>query len=340
MLRTRKPSRLAALALLLAAAASAGELPAAEKLLDFSLEPPAVAFQGRMMVTHWYGKQARAEEALVYHSPPNLTRREFLAPDGSVTKIVVSDGEREQVRLVKAKKVIAGDAVKTYEKVMPAEKERELLLKNYKLTVSGPEKVAGRSAWVLHMEPAAAGKPSQDLWIDQETRAILENKRYLPKKSFAALSRYSHFEPKKSLPDSLFALDAATAAIAGKGLEPDFMSLQQLNDATGQDIKFPEELPGGFLFESADFFTVGKHTVRHARYTDGLAVVSIFETDKPARLAKGSTAAVSAGSSKGAGQLRLSSSGKVLNFRRGAFFYTLMGDVTRELLQSIAAGLK
>ena len=133
MRRTKRLSSLAALLLFLAPAAFSAEgLPSPETLLDYSLAPPAVAFEGRMMVTHWYGKNhSEAEEVRISHTPPNLNRREFLAPDGTVTKIVVSDGDREEVHLVKQKKIIEGDAVKTFEKLMPPERERDLLLKNF-----------------------------------------------------------------------------------------------------------------------------------------------------------------------------------------------------------------
>src|SRR5437588_9594866 len=101
--RTRKlPSRLALIGALLPALLAgrvvAEIAPDPQKLLELSLEPSAIAFEGRMMVTHWYGKhRSEAEEVRVYHAPPSLSRREFLAPDGTVTKIVVSDGEREEV---------------------------------------------------------------------------------------------------------------------------------------------------------------------------------------------------------------------------------------------------
>ncbi len=317
--------------------------PDPQKLLSAVLEPSAVAFEGRMMVTHWYGKHhSEAEEVHVYHLPPNLSRREFTAPDGTVTKVVVSDGDREEVHLIRQKKIIEGDAVKSFEKLMPEDRELELLLKNYKLSVTGPDQVAGRKAWVLHMASDHPGKPSQDFWVDQETHAILENRRFLPHRPFAALSRYSHFETKKTLPEDLFKLELSSSAIQGKGLEPDFMSLDELSQTSGKKAAFPVALNDGFVFESADYLTVGKHTVLHARYTDGLAVISLFQTDRPARSTSktDSQVAAPASSAKGAGQLRLSASAKVLNFRRGPRFYTLMGDVSREMLQEIAAQVK
>ena len=313
--------------------------PDPEELLSSALETPATAFEGRMMVTHWFGRQARAEEVEVYYSPPNLTRREYLDPDGGVVRVVISDGEKEEVLLVRENKVLKGDAVKKYDKLMSAEREKELLLKNYRLSVLKEDKVAGRAAWVLELKPLLPGKPLQRLWVDQQTRVILENKRFLPKKSFAALSRFSRFEPKKELDEKLFTLDLASrTAVAEQDLEPDFLSLEELGQATGKAVPFPPELPGGFAFESADFFTVNKRLVRQARYTDGLAVVSLFATDRPVRLPKTGTFAVAAPTSgKGAKTLRFSSSGEVLSWKRGHLHYTMMGDLSRELMARIAS---
>ena len=310
--------------------------PPAETLLDWSLEAPTSPYRGRMMFTQWFGKQARAEDVEVYHEGDRV-RREFLAPDGTPARVIVSDGELQEVHLVKKGKVLRGDAVKSYEKLMPPERERELLLKNYRLTAEGPQDVAGRPCWILEIAPLVAGKPEQKLWIDQDTHVVLENKRLLPGRAFAAMIRYTRFEPKADIDDALFALDTSTTAKAGKGLEPDFMTLEQLNAETGKHASLPAELPAGFVFESADFFTVNKSTVTHARYTDGLSVLSVFLTDKPVRLPKGGPAPRSGlpGAS-----LRLSSAGRLLHWQRGRAHYTLLGDVNKELLQRIAKALQ
>jgi negative regulator of sigma E activity len=340
--RTRTPSSStlgAALLLALGVAldARAASTPEPETVLGWALESPATTYRGRMMFTQWFGKQAHAEDIEVYHSG-NRSRREFLSPDGTPSRVIVSDGDRQMVQSLKKGRVVSGDAVKSYEKVMAPEQERELLLKNYTLEVSGPEKIAGRACWVLQIDPRIPGKPSQKLWVDQQTHVVLENKRFIPKKSSAAMIRYTRFELIEALDDSLFAIGAATSAPnASKNLEPDFMTLEQLNQATGKEARLPEELAAGFRFESADFFTVGKQTVRHARYTDGLSVLSLFLTDKPVRLPKSERVSVA---SLPHASLRLSSAGKVLHWQRGRQHFTLLGDVTRDLLQRIASSLK
>lgn len=343
MPRTRKAtSPRWTLALLLAAASSAAQTPPdPRQLLDDALSPE-VSFKGRMMVTHWFGKQTSAEEVEVYHGPANLYRREFLSPDGAVTRVQVSDGDVEENFSVKHNKVVSGDAVKSYEKIMKPEREMQLLLENYELSVSTKtDEVAGRKAWVLELKPKVAGKPWQKLWIDQQHGLILENKRYLPKRHYAVLSRYSRIEVDDSLDPKLFELSLSSSAVAGTahGLEPDFMTLDELKKASGKSVSFPPALPDGFVFESSDFFPWGAQTILHARYTDGLAVLSLFQTDKPVRLPKGATAAVAPPPAKGS-SIRLAAVGRVLSWKRGKQYFTLMGDVSSDLLQKVSASLK
>lgn len=320
--------------------ARAALAPTPEALLDAVLTPAAIPYQGRVMVTQWYGKQNRAKEMRVFVHPPDHVRREFLAPDGSVTMISVSDGDIENVRLVRSGKTVRGDAARSYDKVLSPEKERELLMANYELSVSTGEKVAGRPTLKLTLKPRIARKSWQAFWLDQETRIVLRSKRYLPRRPFASQSQFTSFEPGKPTDASLFELESSTrAVIASRTLEPDFMTLEQLHQVTGTKEEIPARLTGGFVFESADSFHVGKRRVTHARYTDGLTVVSLFLTDRPVKLPK-SGGVVAKGSAPLPGTLRASRAGNVLHWRIGPRHYTLMSDVSRELLGDIAKALR
>jgi len=333
-------SRLLA-ALLLAAATDAGAAaaPAPAELLDFVLAAPSIPYQGRVMVTQWYGKQTRAEEMKIFVLPPDHVRREFLAPDGTVSRLSASDGDVESVRVAKSGKTVTGDAARRYEKILPPEKEREILSDNYALSSSTGEKVAGRPTWKLTLEPKVEGKSWQSFWLDQETRIVLRSKRYIPKRPFANQSQFTSFEPGKPQDESLFHLEAGTrAAVATAGLAPNFLTLEQLNEETGSKEDLAPTLPGGFIFESADSFNIGKHRVTHARYTDGMTVVSLFRTDRPVKLPQGGVRPRNALPLPGT--LRSSRAGRVLHWHVGPRHYTLMGDVSRELLGKIAKALR
>lgn len=326
----------AAAALLLLTGAASAAAPAAEELLQAALSSPAIPYQGKVMVTQWYGKQTRAEELRVHFSPPDNIRREFLTPDGAVARVSISDGEHEAVSA--GGKVVVGDAVRSYEKVMPPERERELLLSNYELSVATGDKVAGRPVWLLTLKPRIAGKAWQAMALDQETKIVLRMKRYLPRRASARQASFTSFEPNKPQDEALFRIAEATAAaVASPSLAPDFMTLDQLAKETGHASRLPQTLPYGFVFESADAFKAGASRVAHARYTDGLTVLSVFETERPVRLPKSGRVAPSPGFP---GALSVSREGKVVNLKVGDRHYTLMGDLARELLADVARALK
>jgi negative regulator of sigma E activity len=319
--------------------ASATEVPSAETLLDAVMAAPAVPYQGRVMVTQWYGKQTHAVDMRVFVSPPDKIRREFLSPDGNVNRISISDGDVEVVHLVRSGKTIRGDAVRSYEKVLSPEAERSALISNYELSSSTGEKIAGRLTWRLLMKPKSDGKPWQSLWIDPETKVVLRSKRFLPKRPFATQAQFGSFEPGKPQDPALFIVDQSSAGvIESRGLSPDFLTLDQLNKATGAVTNLPEKLPGGFVFESADAFPVNNRQVRHARYTDGLTVISIFLTDRPVKLPKGGALRVS--DIHLPGPLSASSAGKITRWGSGKRHYMLIGDVSRELVAEIVKSLR
>jgi outer membrane lipoprotein-sorting protein len=341
MPRIPSSSSLAA-ALLLAAgpgvrAARAAQAPEPAALLDAALAPPAVPYQGHVTVTQWYGKQTRSEEMRVFVSPPDKIRREFLSPDGTVTRVSISDGDQESVLLVRAGKTIVGDAVRSYEKVLPPDLERDTLLSNYELSVSTADKVAGRSVWKLTMQPKMVGKPWQVLWVDQDTKVVLRSRRYIPKRASASRAQFDSFEPRKPQDESLFVVADATGAIEARGLAPQFLSIEQLNRIPGVKARLPATLPGRFVFESADVLPVAGRKVLHARYTDGLIVISLFQTDRKVRFPKGGI--VPSGGVHLPGPLRSSSAGKLIQWGGGERYYTLMGDVSKELIADIVKSL-
>ena len=336
MPRNRTFSKLAAAIAAALLAVPVAAMPAAEELLHSALASPTIPYQGKVMVMQWYGKQTRAEEMRVHFAPPDNIRREYLTPDGTVSRITVSDGEHETVS--RGGKVVVGDAVRSYEKVMPPEREREILLSNYDLLVSTADKVAGRPVWLLTLKPKIEGKAWQSMALDQETKVVLRVKRYLPRRAFASQASFTTFETNKPQDESLFHLGATTsAAIAAPSLAPDFMTLEQLAKETGRASRLPQALPGGFVFESADAFKAGSSRVAHARYTDGLTVLSVFETDRPVRIPKAGVMTTSAGFP---GALSASRAGKILKLQSGDRHYTLMGDLSRELLADAARALK
>ncbi len=298
-------------------------------LLDTAYAGPAFAYQGRVMLTQWTGKQTSAEEVNVFFAPPGRYRLEFLSPDGSIDRVVLGDGHREQVQLMKQGKVVSSYATETSPRFIDKAEERRLLLANYKVTLVGPENVMGRSTWVIDLTPNAEGKPTQRMWIDRDSKAVLEVKRTLP--TGGASTQFTRFEAK-TLPDSLFGQDSTIVSQEiGKPVEnPE--EARQMSGKSGDQ----GNLTGGFSLVGADLFDVKGETVRHLRYTDGLIPVSLFVT----RVAVEAPKAPDTGARSLTSPIYfgLSTPVNVSQWKEGKEHYTLIGEVDPALLQRITAG--
>ncbi len=304
---------------------AAQESEDAQRILQRGLATPTVTYEGFMTVTHWYGTGTKSEEVHVRFSPPNKYRREFLKPDGSIARVVISDGEKEQVELVKQKKTLIGQAAKKLPKQMDPQKEWALLQKNYRLDYLGTDRIAGRPVFVITMTPLSSGKLTQKLWIDKDSGVILESKRFRSNGNFVVLSRYNKFTTSPSFDVALFVINAPAAE--DHEFSPDFLSRDDLHKNTGRETTLPSILPYGFEFESADYFTVDGKAVDHFRYTDGLSVLSVFETASPVRFERHKTH-------------EMCENGSVWKTKLRNRNYTVMGDVSRELMEEIFQPMK
>ncbi len=329
-----------ALALALAAlGTSARALPSADELLDSALAAPAAAYRGRVLVVQWYGRapdgslRTRASELAVAVKPPDRVRRELLAPDGSVERVLVSDGSRERATLCRTGRTVVAQVPGAGETDAAPEARREILRRNYELIVGTAAPVAGREVWRLSFVPKSAGKARLALWIDKDSKTILRVKRWLPGRPFARDSQFLVFEPGAELDDSLFRVDAATAEIAAAH-PPSPLTMAELR---AKGAAMPEGLPGGFAFESGAALKVRGSVVLQARYTDGLSTLSLFQTDRPVHLPK--NASVPAGRNPLPGPLSASAAGKIMQWRSGRRHFVMMSDVSRALMGKIAAAV-
>ena len=331
----RSRSAAAALLLLLPAAVSAAESNP-ESVLSQVLSDPESGYSARAVTIRWFGGQehARSSEYTVWYMPPGRYRREHFAPDGSVDSVAVSDGSSEVISLTRKGRTLSGDSVKSSDKVLDPEQEERLLKQNYELSLTTTDSVAWRPAWLLTLSPKTQGKCRQTFTVDRETGVIVASRRYLPGGRIAALFKFTRFTPGPQ-PEDRFALPPVSTS-AARSPGPEFMTIPELEKAANEKSYFPPELPGGFVFESAGLLHVGGEPVQHARYTDGLSVISVFQTRR--RVKASPMTIMDDRASRSA--LRLSAAGRVLRVSTKGRYFTLVGDVSAPLLRDIGAALR
>ncbi|MHB2025537.1 MAG: LolA family protein [Elusimicrobiota bacterium] len=325
---------------LLAAAAAAMAFSPGPALTHKSFDPVSLIFSapksfytGRVRFSHRYGGKKTETEAQIFFAPPNRYLEEFLDPDGKTRRLAISDGRYVETYAIRAGKITgrmisqAGSA--------PDPGTRALFSRNYRVAVRRG-RMDGRSAWVIRVRPRIKGKPWQIFSIDQKTGAILSNTRYLPGTAYLSSLNFLQFDPKKYLSGSLFRVNAP----AGRG----DWSLRKTSGPNSEPagrartafLPFPRMLADGFVLDGVRGFRIrGSIAVRQARYTDGLAAVSAFETDRPVAIPGGDgwNPASAAPSDFAAANF---SAGSALEFRRAGRHYLLLSDVSGHMLSRLA----
>ena len=299
-------------------------MPDPEILLRRLLNNTGSPFQGVVVMTHWSGAHTQSEEARIVVAGPQRYRCEFLTPAGQIQRVVVSNGGREMVYLPTRRRIFSGASIGAGPQ--PPRGDMDLLERNYEIRSVGTALVAGRPTWKVRLVPRAEGKPHQFLWIDQATGALLEIRRFLPDRPYAASVRYTEYVPAPQNQKQLFELTDADLPIPEEhGLSPQFRSFEEM----GSEGQVPAELPYGFVFESGNRFTAQGHPVTQYCYTDGLALLSLFQTPVPVQMSPRSNV-----DEMGEGAPLTIPPQMVQGERKGAHF-TLLGDSSPALLQAV-----
>ena len=315
------------------------EKPDAFSILKLASQDSAKPYFGKVISKMKQGSTTIQTKVFIKVKSPQKYKKDFFTNNGKLERTVFADKENEWIYFPMKNMIWKGDVKKSQEKLISEDKEWELINNNYNLELKQGEKIAKRNTWVLNIIPKDKGKPYRTLWIDQDENVILKNKEFYPD---GLLAEESFFEEITfpELPESIpIAFQIPTKAkIKEHGYNPDFMSLEKLKESGIHYPYFPEHIPVGFVFESADFFTLKGKEISHLRFTDGLNVISLFESADP----------VSTKSKDFNWQFNelesthigFSKSGKVLHWKLKNRYLTLVGNLSLELLQKISHSIK
>jgi negative regulator of sigma E activity len=251
---------------------------------------PMIPYEGVVTVGIRQGRDTRMEEVKVRFKPPNHYRWEYMNPDGKIQRAVVTHKEPG---------------------LQLAKQEWNLLLANYSVEVTGVDNVLGRHVWQLELTPRVAGKCHRRLLVDQQTGIILENRKFHPNKKEAVMSRFIRFQAPASFSDSLFEEDSHAMP---KGIYERIPSAQQR--------PYPETLPNGFQLVGASAMQVGDNIITQMRYSDGLSIISVFQTVRPVNATAPETPTPAIN--------------HVVSQRTRDGHVTLIGDMPDELLKEMA----
>lgn len=313
-------------------AGSASAAMDANEVLKKTLAGPTVAYAGEVTITHWSGRAAQAEEARVYVAAPGRYRYEFLTPAGEVSRIVVGTNGVEYVVLPGAGKILHGHPSRGMDPGLSADRAFALLTKNYKTSAPEEDEVAGRNVLAVDLTPVADGKPRERLWLDPQTGVVLALRRYGPNATDTAALRFVRFEPNAEFDSDFFDVETTTESVVkDHGLRG---TNQTLTEMAKGGTAYPESLPFGFVFTGGGRFRLQGESVTQLTYSDGLTVVSVFETMHPVQT--GDPAANGEHfSADGLNTLSLHFPTRVVHGRRDKTYFTVMGDGNEALLNAL-----
>lgn len=306
----------------------------AERLLKLSLSRPEAPYAGELRVS----ARGQVRTVRVRYAPPDRWRREALGPDGKLLLLVVTDGRTEWVHDVRRALVRKGEPADPDFKLMDPDEELALLERNYELKTAGKETVAGRSASALEVASRYTGKLVRKLWIGKDG-LVLRRVSYGEDGAEASSMEFVRIGPlPKEQADFSFTPPPGARVVEARW-KPDFMDLEEAEEASGLKPRLPAWLPQGFVFESVNVMPFKDGALLHLRFTDGADALSLFQCPPKARLRLGwksmgppKTVRVSGEKAR----LALSAEGKVLDWRRKGERFVLIGPLSAEAMRKVA----
>jgi sigma-E factor negative regulatory protein RseB len=149
----------------------------------------------------------------------------------------------------------------------------EKIAKYYNFSVTGRDRVADRTAWVVSIVPRDGYRYGYQLWIDEESKLLLKSKLKGKKGRPLEQILFTQIEIMDNIPDNLL-----KPAISGTGYTWYNNATDELPVHSGNGKWRVTWMPNGFVMSDQvkQVTNTDKMPVNHMSYTDGLATVSVF----------------------------------------------------------------
>lgn len=322
-------------------------LPTVHELFQRSQESlQTLDFEGKIafMVRSSMGNQIR--EARVLRKAPDKWRVDLIwaqADRGIVTRLYGERGGRIQgessIRRSPSP-YSRPDRITRFPVV-----DAQLLLRNYNVRVLDGDPVAGRNTYLVEVEPKLVGRPSMRLWMDTETGIVLKMEKYSPQRWLEGFFVYSEINFNPDIDEAVFRNQETTfdrsAPGRMRGREEVWnhrqgeLDLAEVRKKIRLDVIFPERVPGGFVLQSVQLMKLRTRESVHLVYTDGLDIISVFQSLSDERTRGGwserSTGRVEKISIDGIECMVISTRPSLIfRWRQGGVSLTLIGELERK----------
>lgn len=151
---------------------------------------------------------------------------------------------------------------------------------NYEVRMAGEADIAGRPCYVLTFFPRDPHAHSVKVWLDKQT-AVTLSRQELKRQTgdLLCLSVYLSVDYPGSIPDShVRGHYPARTRVIRTSLSPLYHDISSLRKAAGFEITLPTSMPRGYRFDSCEMVLLHGTRTACLRYTDGMAMVDVFES--------------------------------------------------------------
>ncbi len=280
---------LAILLLLFPSLYAKAEPPSAEELFQKLMQSiQTVSFKGKFTLISQIPGGSPVREATVIRKAPDKQRIEFVRP-GEIrgTGMVMSGRKRwpisrEEGRRRRPLPPMQPDRMGEF-----LVRNTQLLQRFYDIRVLDGGIVAGRDTYLIEVEPKMAGRPSRKVWMDKEAGVILKMENYDSQKRLQLLLAFSEIDFEPEIDDEVFQPrrkppEPPEPQERDRGelwnYEQGKLDLGKIRKEVELDVIVPDQPPEGFILQSVQAVSFGRRRNVHLRYTDGLSVLSVFQS--------------------------------------------------------------
>ena len=244
-----------------------------------------IDFVGRRLVIGFGGRYNMIREEKVINKSPDRQRIEVLAPPEIAGSGLIRLGKRKWYIPPKVKG--SPSDLPPYRlgpppaKLGRSQRELELMSHNYSMKISPGGRIVGRRTYLLEITPRHKGRPSRRIWVDVEKGLPLRMENYNSEGELRFLVVYTEISFPSEIEEKLFVPPKRGVRDEGRFRGPysgGELSLKELRQRISFPILIPKYLPDGFEFQSAGLIRYRRREIAHLRYTDGLVLLSLFET--------------------------------------------------------------
>lgn len=248
------------------------KLPTAVEIFSKAVEAEStVDYVGKQIIIRWHPFGSIAVEERVIHQVPSTHIIELLIP--------IDMGDRNERN--RMRRMLPPPTPRKLQDIW--ETDNQLLLRNYTVDVALDEPIAGKSTYLLSINPKVVSRPKKKVWLDAQYYIILRMENYDIKGKLSSLivyttidyDRTSVAQKLKRYQEEQSEREQERESNRARPYRSEETSFAEAEKQFGGKLPQPSYLPAGFQLQSISVMTFRGKRI-HFQYTDGLTALSLF----------------------------------------------------------------